>query len=144
MDLSTVVAHEQGHVLGLEHDSTGVMEARLAPGVLLLPAALPGTGMVTVATSVSPGPSASGARAGELGVRLPSGPLSASSPTETTDGVFASAVRGGVLLSPSVAQDRAGTQRSVSAVLADRAQQAPLTTATRAASRPAPVRRRRR
>jgi hypothetical protein len=126
MDLTTVVAHELGHVLGFAHDSTGVMEARLAPGVRLIPEALPGTGTVTVGAGVSAGPTASGARAGELGV----GPLAATSPAQGIDVGFAPAVPGGVTRALTAAQDGGGSQRSVTAVLGDRAQQAPLMIAT--------------
>jgi hypothetical protein len=54
----------------------------------------------------------------------------ASSSAETIDDTFASAVHSGVTPFSAVGQARAGAQHSVSAVLNDRAQQAPLVIAT--------------
>src|SRR5205823_14965741 len=40
MDLLTVVMHEMGHVLGLDHDTRGVMQETLDPGTRLSPSRL--------------------------------------------------------------------------------------------------------
>ena len=40
MDLLTVVMHEMGHVLGLDHEATGVMQETLDPGTRLSPSRL--------------------------------------------------------------------------------------------------------
>ena len=37
MDLLTVLMHEMGHVLGLDHDIKGVMQETLDPGTRLSP-----------------------------------------------------------------------------------------------------------
>ena len=37
MDLLTVVMHEMGHVLGYEHEASGIMQDTLAAGVRELP-----------------------------------------------------------------------------------------------------------
>jgi hypothetical protein len=81
MDLLTVVTHELGHVLGFEHDTTGGLEAALAPGTRLVPEALTSTGTgVVLATppdgsAMSIGATTSGAtaiaRGGELGGTQP-------------------------------------------------------------------------
>ena len=37
MDLLTVLEHELGHLLGFDHEQTGVMEDTLAAGVRVVP-----------------------------------------------------------------------------------------------------------
>jgi hypothetical protein len=101
------------------------MESRLAPGLRLIPEALASPSSVTLVAGVPAGPTASGTRAGELGVGPPSGPLSTSSRTETTGAAFAPAVPGSVTRAMTPTPDRAA-QPGVSAVLTVRAQQAPL------------------
>jgi uncharacterized repeat protein (TIGR01451 family) len=79
VDLATVVTHELGHALGFDDGDPGVMEAALAPGVRLAPAALTGigigngtgssTGSAVVAGAVMAGP---GVGAGAIAIAAPS------------------------------------------------------------------------
>jgi hypothetical protein len=55
MDLRTVVLHELGHALGLDHDEAGLMGAKLGPGIVLGVATVEPRTAVTRLTAVAAG-----------------------------------------------------------------------------------------
>src|SRR5262249_29777480 len=119
MDLLTVVTHELGHVLGFEHEDTGVMEPNLAPGARVVPETLSNTGTGKVsATSLdgsaaSLGATTSGAtaiaRGGELGSVQPRASLST---LEDIDAGFVTGMGGSVTLPASVGTHLKGISSS--------------------------------
>src|SRR5262249_30810405 len=142
----TVVTHELGHLLGFEHSDTGVMEAALAPGARVVPAALTGTSSVAVAGASAAGSFSPGvvsdtttavSRTAEPARVAQAGPSRAEAPV----GAFVAAGRDLSLSSAAgMLQDGIGVLRSLPGVAQNAGQQSPLVlsvTATAPAALPA-------
>jgi uncharacterized repeat protein (TIGR01451 family) len=129
MDLTTVVTHEVGHMLGFGDCGSGVMETALAPGMRVAPEALAGIG---VGTFVVPGTSVNGVGlgsgttaggapglfgAGATAIASPVVPLSATARPAASDTASATAVS--IVMLPTAAasfQIEVGTFRGLAGV----------------------------